>query len=62
MEDPFYSQDEASPYIRTPPATMQWWRHKGRGPAYVKIGRRVFYRRSALDAFVAAGEVQPEMA
>jgi hypothetical protein len=26
----------------------------------VKIGRKVFYRRSDLDAFIASGEVQTE--
>lgn len=42
------------------PATLQWWRTVGRGPVYVKIGRKVFYRRRDLDAFIASGEVQPE--
>lgn len=62
MEDTLFPPAEASDYIRIPATTMQWWRHMGRGPAYVKIGRRVFYRRSALEAFIAAGEVQPEAA
>lgn len=38
--------------------TLRWWRHLGRGPNYVKIGRRVLYRRDDLDAFIAKGSVQ----
>lgn len=44
------------------PATMQWWRAKGRGPKYLKIGRRVVYRRCDLRAYVEAGERVPEAA
>lgn len=44
----------------TPEPTLQWWRTTGRGPKYLKIGRRVFYRRTDLDAFIAAGEHTPE--
>lgn len=44
------------------PTTMQWWRTTGRGPKYVKIGRRVFYRRAELDDFIAANVRSPEMA
>jgi len=41
-------------------ATLNWWRVKGRGPTFVKIGRRVFYRQSDLDAFISAGITNPE--
>lgn len=44
------------------PATLQWWRAKGRGPRYLKISRRVVYRRSDLEAYIVAGERQPEAA
>lgn len=54
---------EASKYLGEIPATtMQWWRTKGRGPRYVKLGRKVYYRRSQLDEFIAAGERVPENA
>lgn len=55
--------EQASNYLMgTPPATLQWWRAMGRGPKYVKFGRRVYYRRSHLDEFIAAGERVPEKA
>jgi len=43
-----------------PEATLQWWRTTGRGPKYVKVGRRVLYRQTHLAEFLAAGEHQPE--
>ena len=35
--------------------TLAKWRHFGEGPAYVKVGSRVFYDRADLDAFIDAG-------
>jgi hypothetical protein len=35
--------------------TLAKWRHYGDGPEYVKIGSRVFYDQSSLDAFIEAG-------
>jgi hypothetical protein len=34
--------------------TLAQWRWKGKGPAYVKLGRRVFYRREEIERFEAA--------
>ena len=42
--------------------TLQAWRRQGRGPAYVKLGRRVAYAIADLEAFKAAGRVQTESA
>ena len=58
MDDPLLLPEEAATYLRKPHATMQWWRHKGFGPRYLKVGRRVFYRKSSLDEFLSAAEVQ----
>ena len=33
--------------------TLNKWRVTGGGPEFVKLGRRVLYRRDALDRFVA---------
>ena len=41
------------------PETLDTWRSRGRGPKYVKIGGKVFYRISDLDAFIAANVVDP---
>jgi hypothetical protein len=29
-------------------------RHKGGGPAYVKLGRKVYYRRADIEAWIEA--------
>lgn len=51
-----------SPENPVPPATLQWWRWKKTGPRYLKIGRRVYYRTSDLDAFIERGVVEVEAA
>ena len=54
---------EAGEYLGgVPPTTLQWWRSVGRGPVFLKIGRKVAYRRSALDHFLQRGERKPEAA
>jgi len=35
------------------------WRHKGQGPAYYKLGRKVIYRGSDLNAWAEANRVDP---
>lgn len=45
---------EAAALLQTPVATLRWWRHQGTGPASFRIGRRVFYRRRDLEAWIAA--------
>jgi DNA-binding transcriptional MerR regulator len=43
---------EAAERLRTPAATLRYWRHVGIGPKSFKIGRRVVYRRDDLEAWV----------
>ena len=33
--------------------TLQAWRQLKRGPRFVRIGRRVFYPRTEIDAYLA---------
>jgi hypothetical protein len=35
--------------------TLRDWRDKGTGPVYTRVGRRVFYMRRDIDAWLAAG-------
>ena len=52
---------EASAYldefynVRFTPGTMEVWRSLGKGPQYKKIGHKVYYTKSALDAFASDG-------
>ena len=43
---------EAASYLRTPVATLRYWRHLGVGPAGFRLGRRVVYRRTDLDRWI----------
>jgi hypothetical protein len=40
--------------------TLATWRSQGRGPAFVKIGRRVFYRLNDLHKFIGAQWREPK--
>ena len=44
---------EAADLLRAPVATLRYWRHLGTGPAGFRVGRRVLYRRSDLEQWVA---------
>jgi excisionase family DNA binding protein len=47
------SNEEAAEYMRISPRTLEKLRTKRRGPAYHKIGRRVVYVLSDLQAYIA---------
>ncbi|UNK50555.1 helix-turn-helix domain-containing protein [Lysobacter sp. S4-A87] len=42
--------------------TLRYWRAAGRGPTYHKVGVRVLYNLTDLEAFVQAGRVEPRRA
>lgn len=44
---------EAAAFLRTPVATLRYWRHLGIGPDGFRLGHRVLYRREDLDRWVA---------
>jgi predicted DNA-binding transcriptional regulator AlpA len=56
--DPLLSETQAAAFLGVKPASLQVWRSTRRYPlAYVKVGRLVRYRLSALNAFLASREV-----
>lgn len=60
---PNLSTNQAAEYLKskgTPysPGTLEVWRSQGRGPAFKRIGRRVFYTPGALDSFIEGETVQ----
>ncbi len=42
---------EVAERFRTTPETVRYWRHIGYGPKSAKVGRRLLYPESAVDAF-----------
>ena len=52
MADPYLNTAEVAELVRTVPATVRYWRHVGKGPRGVKIGRRVLYRESDVREWI----------
>ena len=43
---------EAAAVLRTPVATLCYWRHLGVGPDGFRLGRRVMYRREDINRWL----------
>ncbi len=43
---------EAAARLRTPVATLRYWRHLGTGPDSFRLGRRVMYRQQDIERWV----------
>jgi predicted DNA-binding transcriptional regulator AlpA len=50
---------EAAEYLHLSKARLDIWRSERKGPVYLKLGGRVFYQTSDLDAFIASSLVRP---
>lgn len=53
------TQEQAAVVIGVKPTTLATWRHFGRGPKYLKIGRSCFYRRDDIETWMDAQAVVP---
>ncbi len=51
MDDELLTTEEVARYFRTVPATVRYWRHIGKGPRSLRVGRRVLYRTSDVHAW-----------
>lgn len=51
MEDRYLLGEEVAERFRTSPETVRYWRHIGKGPRSLKVGRRVLYRESDVLAW-----------
>lgn len=51
-ESDLFSPVEAAGRLRSNPRTLERWRTNGTGPNFVRIGRRIFYRRAALESWL----------
>ena len=57
LPDGRMTRKDAARYLGHQPKTLAMWALSGKGPRSVKVGGRVFYFVSDLDAFVRRGEV-----
>lgn len=53
------SERDAASFLGITQRTLQDWRLNRRGPAYIKLGRRIAYDRTDLEQFLAANRVEP---
>ncbi|MBI5083309.1 MAG: helix-turn-helix domain-containing protein [Acidobacteria bacterium] len=57
-EERLLNEREASRVLGCSPATMRWRRKQGRTPGHYKIGRKVLYRLSDLERYLARCKVE----
>lgn len=50
----YLTTEEVATYARTSVDTVRYWRTKGIGPHGARVGRRILYRRSDVEAWVHA--------
>ena len=61
-EAKLYRSDDPALNVLASWSTRAHWRSEGRGPAFLRLGRRVFYRGADLNAWIASRVVQPREA
>jgi predicted DNA-binding transcriptional regulator AlpA len=54
MSSKLFSTQEAAQYLNIARQTLAAWRVTGKGPSFLKIGRKVSYEVSSLDAFLTS--------
>lgn len=54
MDDDRLYAREAAKLLRRDPQTLAQWRSHGRGPVFYRDGRRIFYLRRDIDAYLGA--------
>jgi hypothetical protein len=47
---------EAAFFLGVSESTLNTWRTRGRGPRYVRLGRKVLYRIAALNDYLLSNE------
>lgn len=53
------SQEEAAVVIGVKPTTLSSWRHYGKGPRYVKVGRSARYKLQDIENWLDQQAVVP---
>ena len=53
MEEKHINPVELARRWRLSPRTLERWRWQGKGPAYLKIGVRIVYRKEDIESFEA---------
>lgn len=57
--DRFFVTSDPELSLLGSPAALAQWRHRGEGPRYHKVGRRILYQGEALNQFLESCAVEP---
>jgi excisionase family DNA binding protein len=57
---PLMTTEEAAEYTRLSTETLRYFRQRDEGPRFAKLGRRVFYRRQDVDAWIESSVVMTQ--
>jgi hypothetical protein len=58
--DDIFDTPEAARFLKVPPRTLEGWRYRGEGPAFIRYNHAsVRYRRSDLEQFLNQKTVVP---
>ena len=60
--DELIPETELARQLDLKPESLRLWRCHGKGPAFIKIGRRVFYQPADRDAWLASQRREPTAA
>lgn len=52
MSTQLLTEDEAATRTRFSKSALQKWRVLGKGPDYIKLGRKVYYRPTDLEKWI----------
>ncbi|MGE0774436.1 MAG: helix-turn-helix transcriptional regulator [Sphingomonadaceae bacterium] len=52
------TEDRAAPFVGTEPKTLANWRTLGKGPKFIRVGRKAMYHPDDIAEWVAARRVQ----
>jgi hypothetical protein len=57
----YMTTSEVAQLARAPEESVRYWRHVGRGPGgHFRVGRRVLYRRDAVEAWLVGLEADAD--
>ncbi len=54
------TNEEAAAELKVKPDTLDQWRYRRKGPRYYKVGGRIQYKRSDIEAWLEGRAVNPE--
>jgi excisionase family DNA binding protein len=55
----YLTTKQAAKLLACGTSTLELWRSKGKGPAYVKVGSAIRYSRAELETWIAAHARKP---